>query len=187
MLVLTNKDYTWYTHPHTDPRTAQWPLMQTPWPTVALCIGYFAMCWVGPSLMEKRKPFELRPILIVYNFALVLLSVYMFLEVSEHSQSCWTYLPALLLFHAQTHWLFCSPPLQFFLTTKALHYTYVCDPVVYSPDEYSTRVSITIFIGLKLSNNTAHCSERAKVLHYKNLWVKSVPGSWLIVAVVLNQ
>jgi len=62
--------------------------MQTPWPTVALCIGYFAMCWVGPSLMEKRKPFELRPILIVYNFALVLLSVYMFLEVSEHSQSC---------------------------------------------------------------------------------------------------
>ena len=33
--------------------------------------------------MEKRKAFELRPILIVYNFALVLLSIYMFLEVSE--------------------------------------------------------------------------------------------------------
>ena len=47
----------------------------------------------------------------------------------------------------------------------------------------------TIFIGLKLSNNTAHCSERAKVLHHKDLWVKSAPGSWLIVAMVmiLNQ
>jgi len=57
--------------------------MQIPWPTVALCIGYFAMYWVWPSLMEKQKAFELRPILIVYNFSLVLLSVYMFLEVSE--------------------------------------------------------------------------------------------------------
>ena len=67
-LVRTTLDTQTYTHSHTDPRTAHWPLMQTPWPTGALCIGYFVMCWVGPSLMEKWKPFELRPILIVYVF-----------------------------------------------------------------------------------------------------------------------
>ena len=40
------------------------------------------MCYVGPRLMAKREPFELKPILIVYNFAMVILSAYMCYEVS---------------------------------------------------------------------------------------------------------
>ena len=39
------------------------------------------ICFIGPKLMAKRQPFELKGVLIVYNFGMVLLSVYMFKEV----------------------------------------------------------------------------------------------------------
>jgi hypothetical protein len=35
---------------------------------------------LGPRLMENRKPFQLRNILIVYNFMHVLISIYIFFE-----------------------------------------------------------------------------------------------------------
>jgi elongation of very long chain fatty acids protein 7 len=34
-----------------------------------------------PKLMEDRKPFEIRNLMIVYNFGMVLLSGYIFMEV----------------------------------------------------------------------------------------------------------
>ena len=39
------------------------------------------ICFIGPKLMAKRQPFEIKGVLIVYNFGMVLLSVYMFKEV----------------------------------------------------------------------------------------------------------
>ncbi|PWA21017.1 hypothetical protein CCH79_00007248, partial [Gambusia affinis] len=38
------------------------------------------MIWVGSRLMRNRKPFEIKIVLIVYNFAMVGLSAYMFYE-----------------------------------------------------------------------------------------------------------
>lgn len=35
---------------------------------------------LGPKLMENRKPFQLRNVLIVYNFLHVLISIYLFIE-----------------------------------------------------------------------------------------------------------
>lgn len=38
---------------------------------------------VGPRLMEDRKPFELRRVLIVYNFLQVIFSAWLFYEASS--------------------------------------------------------------------------------------------------------
>lgn len=64
-----------------DPRTQNWPLMSSPFPTLALCLGYVYLVKVlGPRLMENRKPFQLRHTLILYNFLQVIFSAWLFYE-----------------------------------------------------------------------------------------------------------
>lgn len=71
-----------------DPRTANWPLMSSPFPTLAICLTYvFVVKVVGPKLMENKKPMELRKVLIYYNLFQVLFSVWLFIEVSFCSGS----------------------------------------------------------------------------------------------------
>ena len=79
-----------------DPKTADWPLVATPWPTVAFLAAYLFIVKVGPKIMEKRRAYKLREVLIVYNFAIVLLSAYMMYEVSTEVRSCvfsWSVFP----------------------------------------------------------------------------------------------
>lgn len=66
-----------------DGRLEDWLLMSSPWPTIAMTIAYLIICKVGPKFMENRKPWQLRGFIVIYNFCLVLLSAYMFIEVSE--------------------------------------------------------------------------------------------------------
>lgn len=57
--------------------------MDTPIPTVAMVIAYLAWVLVlGPLYMRDRKPANLRNTLVLYNAGQVLLSGYMFYEVS---------------------------------------------------------------------------------------------------------
>lgn len=64
-----------------DPRTNDWPMMSSPIPTLLICIFYAYFSKVlGPKLMENRKPFNLKYILIVYNFAQTLFSCWIFYE-----------------------------------------------------------------------------------------------------------
>lgn len=58
--------------------------MDTPIPTAAFILCYLA--WVvviGPLYMRDRKPFNLKNTLIYYNAFQVLLSAYMFYEVTR--------------------------------------------------------------------------------------------------------
>ena len=67
-----------------DPRTTHWAMMEGFAPTILICISYVILVKkIGPYLMESRKPFQLRGILIVYNSAMVVLSTYLFYEVSK--------------------------------------------------------------------------------------------------------
>jgi hypothetical protein len=71
-----------------DPRTADWLLMSSPFPTLAICLIYvFAVKVVGPKIMENRKPMELRNVLIYYNLFQVLFSLWLFFEVSFNNAS----------------------------------------------------------------------------------------------------
>ncbi|CAG9560579.1 unnamed protein product [Danaus chrysippus] len=64
-----------------DPRVKDWPMMSSPWPTLAACLCY-ALCAkkIGPSFMANRKPFELRNVLVIYNLAQTIFSAWIFYE-----------------------------------------------------------------------------------------------------------
>ncbi|GJQ76026.1 hypothetical protein Trydic_g18079 [Trypoxylus dichotomus] len=56
-------------------------MMSSPVPTLAICMFYAYFSKVlGPKLMENRKPFNFRDILIVYNFIQTLFSAWIFYE-----------------------------------------------------------------------------------------------------------
>ncbi|XP_030768348.1 elongation of very long chain fatty acids protein AAEL008004-like [Sitophilus oryzae] len=70
-----------------DPRTSKWPLIESPIPTLLMVLTYlYVILWMGPRMMANRKPFKLKNILIVYNGAQVLMSLYM---MYEHLASGW--------------------------------------------------------------------------------------------------
>lgn len=70
-----------YMEKYGDPRTQGWPMMSSPLPTLALCLGYVYLVKVlGPRFMENRKPFQLKNTLIVYNFVQVVFSAWLFYE-----------------------------------------------------------------------------------------------------------
>ncbi|CAD5120284.1 DgyrCDS8860 [Dimorphilus gyrociliatus] len=64
-----------------DPRTDGMLLMDSPWLSLSICILYVIFVQViGPKLMANREPFKLKELMIVYNFAMVILSGYIFME-----------------------------------------------------------------------------------------------------------
>ncbi|CAH0728000.1 unnamed protein product, partial [Brenthis ino] len=72
-----------------DPRVQGWLLFDTPIATLAMVIAYLSFVMVvGPLWMANRKPFKIKNILVGYNAAQVLLSLYMFYE---HLMSGWWY------------------------------------------------------------------------------------------------
>ncbi|XP_075150573.1 very long chain fatty acid elongase AAEL008004 isoform X2 [Haematobia irritans] len=70
-----------YMDSHGDPRTKDWPMMSSPFPTLAVCLTYVYLVKVlGPRWMENRKPFRLQNTLIFYNAAQVIFSAWIFYE-----------------------------------------------------------------------------------------------------------
>ncbi|XP_074110770.1 very long chain fatty acid elongase AAEL008004-like isoform X1 [Cotesia typhae] len=64
-----------------DARTTNWFLMHSPFPTLMICLTYVYLVKVlGPKLMENRKPFQLKKVLIVYNLFQVIFSTWIFYE-----------------------------------------------------------------------------------------------------------
>lgn len=64
-----------------DPRIYSYPLMQSPFQMTAILLGYvYFVLSLGPRIMASKKPFDLRPVMVVYNFALVALSLFIVYE-----------------------------------------------------------------------------------------------------------
>ncbi|XP_024946898.1 elongation of very long chain fatty acids protein AAEL008004 isoform X5 [Cephus cinctus] len=67
---------------HADSRTTNWFLMSSPFPTLFICLGYVYLVKVlGPKIMENRKPFQLKNVLIAYNLFQVIFSAWLFYEI----------------------------------------------------------------------------------------------------------
>lgn len=67
-----------------DRRVDGWFLMDSFWPTVALCTAYVYIVKIGgPNYMKDRKPFNITKFLIAYNAFQVILSTYIFVQVLE--------------------------------------------------------------------------------------------------------
>ncbi|KAM9456181.1 very long chain fatty acid elongase 7-like [Clarias gariepinus] len=64
-----------------DPRVEDWPLMSSPFPQTIIILSYiYFVKTLGPRLMENRKPFDLKRPMIIYNFSIVVFSLYMIYE-----------------------------------------------------------------------------------------------------------
>ncbi|KAK6179707.1 hypothetical protein SNE40_012009 [Patella caerulea] len=63
-----------------DSRVEGWALMSSPWPSILICVAYFIFVRMGPTFMANRKPMDLKNLLLVYNFSMVILSGYIFVE-----------------------------------------------------------------------------------------------------------
>ncbi|XP_043282321.1 elongation of very long chain fatty acids protein AAEL008004 isoform X2 [Venturia canescens] len=64
-----------------DPRVKDWAMMSSPIPTALICLSYVYFSKnLGPRLMENRKPFSLKGVLIVYNLVQTLFSSWIFYE-----------------------------------------------------------------------------------------------------------
>lgn len=64
-----------------DVRTKDWLLMSSPVPQMIIILSYiYFASSLGPRLMKNRKAFDLKKVLIIYNFSVVALSVYMCYE-----------------------------------------------------------------------------------------------------------
>jgi len=58
-----------------DKRLENWPLMQSPLSTISLCLFYvYLVKYLGPQYMKNREPFNVRKLMIVYNFLMVIIS-----------------------------------------------------------------------------------------------------------------
>lgn len=68
---------------YADPRVDSWPLMGSPFPTVAIFATYLLITRYGPRYMSTREPFRLKYSLIFYNMFITLLNGWMALEL------CW--------------------------------------------------------------------------------------------------
>ncbi|KAK2194107.1 hypothetical protein NP493_2g06018 [Ridgeia piscesae] len=56
-------------------------MLDSPWPVWYCSIAYLLFVWLGPKYMRYKKPLELRTLMIVHNFALVVFSAYMCIEI----------------------------------------------------------------------------------------------------------
>ncbi|XP_072295345.1 ELOVL fatty acid elongase 8b [Eucyclogobius newberryi] len=63
-----------------DKRTDPWLLVYSPVPMAIIVLLYLGVVWAGPRLMRHKEPIDLKLVLIVYNFCMVVLSAYMFTE-----------------------------------------------------------------------------------------------------------
>jgi hypothetical protein len=62
-----------------------WFLMGSPMPMLGIVACYVAFVLkLGPQLMASRKPFSLQPLLVAYNFSMILLSGYIAVLVSRN-------------------------------------------------------------------------------------------------------
>lgn len=68
----------------TDPRVNDWPLMDSPFPTLFMVITYlYIVTYLGPKVMANRKPFKLNNVLVLYNAGQVVFSFVMLWEVGS--------------------------------------------------------------------------------------------------------
>jgi len=68
---------------YVDRRVADWPLMDSPDLTVYILVAYLLTLAILKVVMKSLQPFEMKAWLMFYNVVLILLSGYMFLEITR--------------------------------------------------------------------------------------------------------
>jgi elongation of very long chain fatty acids protein 7 len=119
--------------------------MYSPIPSAIICIAYTVFVIFGKSIMKDRKPFELKNVLIIYNFAMVIVSGYLFYEVILVFERKINYNKNknLIYQYDQTFRLYYR---KFLMSGWLFDYSFSCQPVDYSNSPKALRVSILLVI-----------------------------------------
>ena len=68
-----------------DKRLENWPLMQSPLSTITLCCLYvYIVKYFGPQYMKNREPFNVKKLMIVYNFLMIIISILLVYFYGKH-------------------------------------------------------------------------------------------------------
>lgn len=67
-----------------DPRCDSYPFLGAPDKMLAIIGLYLFIVWQGPKWMVPYKPWDLKNTIIIYNFAMVILSTYISIGVSDY-------------------------------------------------------------------------------------------------------
>ena len=71
-----------------DKRMDGLPLLSSPVYTALICLTYVYLVTIaGPNYMKDRKPMNIKSFLIIYNAFQVLLSAYIFVQVTKNNIS----------------------------------------------------------------------------------------------------
>lgn len=80
---ICNK-YTLKKTPFVDPRMYHLPMINNYFYVILLLASYVAfVSKIGPMLMAKRRPYELKSIIRIYNICQIILNSYIFIGVSS--------------------------------------------------------------------------------------------------------
>uniref|UniRef100_A0A4W5NJW4 Elongation of very long chain fatty acids protein n=1 Tax=Hucho hucho TaxID=62062 RepID=A0A4W5NJW4_9TELE len=66
-----------------DSRVQGWLLLDSYLPTLSFTIVYLLIVYLGPKYMRNRPSYSLKGVLLVYNFSVTMLSLYMLVEVAK--------------------------------------------------------------------------------------------------------
>ncbi|XP_061392346.1 elongation of very long chain fatty acids protein AAEL008004-like [Musca vetustissima] len=81
-----------------DPRTADLPLCNSYAAVIGIIVVYVLFVKkIGPAFMAKRKPYNIRWLISLYNLAQVIFNAYVFIRVTKH-----------FVFHSKYSW-YCMP------------------------------------------------------------------------------
>ncbi|KAG0431097.1 hypothetical protein HPB47_022123 [Ixodes persulcatus] len=85
MAAGTEFDPATHWFPEWDHRTRGWAMCGNPVPLVVLCVIYVYLVkqW-GPKWMSEKKPFEIRGVMVAYNFTLVLVNACLVLSLVRY-------------------------------------------------------------------------------------------------------
>ncbi|XP_030227979.1 elongation of very long chain fatty acids protein 4 [Gadus morhua] len=156
-----------------DERTDPWLLVYSPVPIVVIILVYLCVAWTGPRLMKHREPVDLKGVLLLYNFAMVCLSGYMFQKF-------------VVLSRLSNYSLLCQP-VDYSNSPLAMKMANVCWWFFFSK---VIELSDTVFFILRKKNNQLtflHIFHHTTMI--VNCWagVKYVPGGQSFFIGLLNS
>ncbi|XP_028902935.1 elongation of very long chain fatty acids protein 4 [Ornithorhynchus anatinus] len=106
-----------------DKRVENWPLMQSPLPTLTISTLYLLFVWLGPKWMKNKEPFQMRLVLILYNFGMVLLNLFIFKELFLGSYAAgYSYICQSVDYSNNVHEVRIAAALWWYFVSKGIEY-----------------------------------------------------------------
>ncbi|KAK2580403.1 hypothetical protein KPH14_006154 [Odynerus spinipes] len=81
ILRILYSHYKYIVEDLSDPRTKDWFLVGSPWVVLGIIAFYLRFVYVlGPKFMERRQPYNLKKVLVIYNIMQIVINVYLLYE-----------------------------------------------------------------------------------------------------------